>query len=210
MSTTKSKTALFALLFLSGAASSWNNYKACIDTIKKNTAQPDANQKGFVIINKANFSVKKENFIVKGLQIIAVLKSNLENTKASPLQITKFICYKTTKALNPIYKYVQTKAKTPTVAIHKKQVTCMKIEHSSYTVLFDSNTYKISLNFKTNSYKTAVLQNIKSQTLALSFNTNIWKTIMKNSTEIFKLFVKPISYYVSSAFANRPPPETSC
>ena len=208
MFTTKSKTALLALLFFFVVAFSWNNYKACTDIIKNNIAPPDVNLKGFAIFNKTNFSVKKENFIVKGIQIVAVLKPNFVNTGATPPQITKSICFKTKKAFNALYKYIQTKAKTPTAALHKTQVTCLKNEHRSYTVLFDSNIHKISLNFKTNSYKIALLQNIKSKTLTKRFASNIWKKIPENSTKIFKLLMKPILYYGSSGFANRPRPET--
>ena len=210
MYTTKSNTALLLLLLFSAVAFSWNKDTACTDTIKNNTAPADTNLKGFVVFNKANFSVKKETFIVKGMQIVAVLEPKPENTDATPLQNTKSICHKTIKASNAYAKYVQTKAKTPTAAKHQTLLTSLQPEHTTYTVLFDSNTDKISLNFKTNSPKITVPQKIKSQTLALLFANNEGKTIPKNFTKIFKLFVKPTFYYGSSAFANRPPPGTPC
>ena len=144
------------------------------------------------------------------MQIVAVLEPKPENTDATPQQNTKSICHKKIKTSNAYAKYVQTKAKTPTAAKHQTLLTSLQPEHTTYTVLFDSNTDKISLNFKTNSPKITVPQKIKSQTLALLFANNEGKTIPKNFTKIFKLFVKPTFYYGSSAFANRPPPGTSC
>ena len=190
-------------------AFSWNKDTACTDTIKNNTAS-EPNLKGFVVFNKANFSVIRETFIVKGMQIVAVLEPKLKNTQPAPLQNANSICHKTIKASNAYAIYVQTKAKTPTAAKHQTLVTSLQPEHSSYTVFFDSNTDKISLNFKTNSTKISVPQKTKSQKLALFFAANEGKTIPKNATKIFKMFVKPTFSYGSSAFANRPPPAIFC
>ena len=212
MNTIKSNSALIVFLLYSVGAFSWNTDTAiCSDSIIKCQTQEQVNTKGFVVFNKANFSVVKATFIVKGMQIVAVLEPNKETAEITPLKNTNSICRKPTKVdTNTYAKYAKSKVITPTVAKHQTNLRSLQVENTGFVKLFDSYNDKISLNFKTEQFKKIISEKNNTLTLAILFSINKGKIFELKCSKSNNPFVTATFFYGSSAFANRPPPVAAC
>lgn len=212
MNTIKSNSALIVFLLFSVGAFSWNtDTTICSDSIIKPQTQNPANTKGFVVFNKANFSVVKATFIVKGMQIVAVLEPNKKTAAIAPLKNTNSICRKPIKVeINAYAKYAKSKTKTPSVAKHQTNLRSLQIENTSFATFFDSYNDRISLNYKTEPFKKSISEKNNPSTLAVLFSINKGKIFKLKCSKSNNPFVTATFFYGSSAFANRPPPAGTC
>lgn len=203
---------LILFLLFSVGVFSWNtDTKICSDTIIKCQTQNTINTKGFVVFNKANFSVVKATFIVKGMQIVAVLEPTKVTVESVPHKITSSICHKPIKVESNDYaKYAKSKVKTPTVAKHQTSLRSLQVENTGFVTLFDSNNDKISLNYKTEQFKKSSIEKNNFLTLVLLFSVNKGKILKLKCSNCNNPFVTATFFYGSSAFANRPPPVGTC
>ncbi len=212
MNTNKSNSALIIFLLFSVGVFSWNtDTSICNDSIIKPRTKNQENIKGFVVFNKANFSVVKATFIVKGMQIVAVLEPNKKAAEIAPLKNTNSICRKPIKVeANAFAKYAKSKAKTPSVAKHQTNLRSLQVENTGFATLFDSYNDKISLNYKTEPFKKSSFEKNNPLTLAVLFSINKGKIVKLNCLKSNNPFVTATFFYGSSAFANRPPPAGTC
>lgn len=212
MNTIKSNSALIVFLLFSVGAFSWNiDTPICNDSIIKPRTQNQDNTKGFVVFNKANFSVVKATFIVKGMQIVAVLEPNKKTAEIAPIKNTNSICRKPIKAeANAYANYAKSKAKTPSVAKHQTNLRSLQVENTGFATLFDSYNDKISLNYKTEPFKKSSFEKNNPLTLAVLFSIHKGKIFKLKCLKSNNPFVTATFFYGSSAFANRPPPAGTC
>jgi hypothetical protein len=205
-------SALIVFLLFSVGAFSWNiDTPICNDSIIKPRTQNQDNTKGFVVFNKANFSVVKATFIVKGMQIVAVLEPNKKTAEIAPIKNTNSICRKPIKAeANAYANYAKSKAKTPSVAKHQTNLRSLQVENTGFATLFDSYNDKISLNYKTEPFKKSSFEKNNPLTLAVLFSIHKGKIFKLKCLKSNNPFVTATFFYGSSAFANRPPPVGTC
>jgi hypothetical protein len=212
LKTIKSINALIVFLLFSVGAFSWNSDTTIYgDSIIKPQTQNPVNTKGFVVFNKANFSVVKATFIVKGMQIVAVLEPKKVTAETAPHKNTISICRKPIKVeANAYAKYAKTKVKTPTVAKHQTNLRSLQVENTGFATLFDSFNDKISLNYKTEPFKKSISEKNNPLTLAVLFSIHKGKIFKLKCSKSINPFVTATFFYGSSAFANRPPPAGTC
>ena len=205
-------SALIIFLLFSVGAFSWNTDTTIYgDSIIKPQTQNPVNTKGFVVFNKANFSVVKATFIVKGMQIVAVLEPNKKTAEITPLKKTNSICRKPIKVETNAYaKYAKSKSKTPSVAKHQTNLRSLQVENTGFATLFDSYNEKINLNYKTEPFKKSISEKNNPLTLAVLFSINKGKIFKLKCSKSNNPFVTATFFYGSSAFANRPPPAGTC
>ena len=205
-------SALIVFLLFSVGAFSWNtDTSICCDSIIKPQTKNQENIKGFVVFNKANFSVVKTTFIVKGMQIVAVLEPNKKTAEITPLKNTISICRKPIKVeINAYAKYAKCKTKTPSVAKHQTNLKSLQIENTGFATLFDYFNDKINLNYKTEHFKKSIYEKNKPLAFVTLFSTNKGKIFKLKCLKSNNPFVTATFFYGSSAFANRPPPAGTC
>lgn len=211
MHITKSNSALLLLLLFSAVAFSWNKNTACNDTIKNNTTPADANLKGFVVFNKANISTVRSSVVVKGLQIVLVLEPESTNTEIATIKIKTSVCKITKKvATNTYAKYAKSKTISPVITTHKTLLKSLQHDNTGIVPFYDFFNDKINMGFKTSISKKGIADKCRFGALSPFYTRSDTITVASHCSKLSNPFVTAAYFYGSSAFANRPPPGSSC